>query len=249
MSAKGVALILGAGPGLGSALVRRFRAASFTVAAASRTLASKAAAAPGGGEFGADAGVKLFDVDASDEGSVAALVQRIESDLGPISFCCFNVGGAQSFGDRKPVTETELSSLEANWKAIAVGGFIAAKHVGKVMAARGAGTLVFTGATAALRGSALFAALAAPKFALRALTQSAARELAPQGVHVVHVIVDGVINVPGLGDKWPAAKEMAKVPGTLLEPDDMSQTYLALHEQPRSAWTYELELRPMREKY
>lgn len=166
-----------------------------------------------------------------------------------IDFCCFNVGGPGGFGSRKPVIETDLSALRGNWEAVTVGGFITAKVVGRAMAARGSGTLIFTGATASTRGSALFSTVAAPKAALRALSQSAARELAPQGVHVVHVIVDGVINVPGLGDSWPAAKEMAKVPGTLLEPDDMAITYMTLHEQPKSAWTYELELRPMREKY
>lgn len=243
--ASKVALIIGCGPGLGSALVRKFRSAGFLVAGASRSAASKADSS----EFRADGGVRLFDVDASSEDAVSALVGKVEAELGAINFCCFNVGGSASFGARKGVIDTELAALAANWQSTTVGGFICAKHVGRVMAARGAGTIVFTGATASMRGSALYSTVAAPKAALRALTQSAARELAPRGVHIVHVVVDGVINVPGLGERWPAAKEMALTPGTLLEPDDMATTYLALHEQPASAWTFELELRPMREKY
>lgn len=249
MSASKVALIIGVGPGLGSALVRKLRQASFVVAGCSRSAASKARSAPGGGEFGSDAGVKLFDVDAADESKVSELVRTVEADIGPISLAVFNVGGSGSFNDRKPVIETDLASMEANWRTIAVGGFSCLKHVGAAMAARGSGSIIITGATASMRGSALFARLAGPKAALRAISQSAARELAPRGVHIVHVVVDGVINVPGLFDSWPAARELAATPGTLLEPDDMAQTYLWLHEQPRSAWTFELELRPMREKY
>lgn len=244
MAAK-VALIIGCGPGLGSALVRKFRSAGFLVAGASRTAATKASTS----EFKADPAVKLFDLDASNEAAVESLVGKVEAEMGPINFACFNVGGSTSFGERKGVINTDLVALDANWQATAVGGFICAKHVGRVMAARGAGTIVFTGATASMRGSAMYSTVAAHKAALRALSQSAARELAPRGVHIVHVVVDGVINVPGLGDRWPAAKEMAKVPGTLLEPDDMAETYLSLHQQPCSAWTFELELRPMREKY
>ena len=249
MAAAKVALILGAGPGLGSALIRKLRQAQFIVAGASRSAASKASKTPGGGEFGSDPGVKLFDVDAGDEAKVSDLVHTVESTLGPISFCCFNVGGSGSFADRKPVIETDLAALEENWRTIAVGGFVCLKHVGAVMAARGSGSIIITGATASMRGGALFARLAGPKAALRAISQSASRELAPRGVHIVHVVVDGVINVPGLFDSWPAARELAATPGSLLEPDAMAQTYLWLHEQPPSAWTFELELRPMREKY
>lgn len=227
---KNVALIVGAGPQLGAAVARRFGEAGLVPVLSSRNaerLAALAQAIP-------DA--VAYPCDATDEGAVARMVADIEAERGPIDACVYNPGGG--FG-RTPVIEQTAARIEQVWRFTAFGGFLVGREVARRMVARRRGTIIFTGATASLRGGAGFAAFASGKFALRALAQSMARELQPQGIHVAHVVIDGIIGAPGggAGD------------GTRLDPDHIASTYAGLYFQGQSNWTHELDIRPWNEKW
>ena len=168
------------------------------------------------------------------------LFARVSSDLGEPDVVAFNAGAFV----HKGVLETESAEFERCWRIGCLGGFHVGKAAAEIMVRRGRGTLLFTGATASLRGGANFHNLAVPKFGLRALAQSMAREFGPSGVHVAHVIIDGQIlseRTAGLARERPE--------DALLAPDAIAGNYLALHRQPRSAWTHELDLRPWVEKF
>ncbi len=152
-----------------------------------------------------------------------------------------------------PVAETSAEDFEHSWRVGCLGGFFVGRAAARAMLDRGSGTIIFTGATASLRGGANFACLAVPKMGLRALAQSMARELGPQGIHVAHVIIDG-----GIASKRPrelpeAVKnldfESSQVPDSTMRPADIAESYLFLHRQPRDTWTHELDLRPWVEKF
>jgi NAD(P)-dependent dehydrogenase (short-subunit alcohol dehydrogenase family) len=173
-----------------------------------------------------------------------ALFDTIERDIGPIGVVVFNIGANVQFGIR----ETTARVFTKVWEMACFAGFLAGREAARVMVPRGAGTIVFTGATASLRGRDGFAAFAAAKHGLRALAQAMARELGPQGVHVAHVICDGAIDGvfirERLGDTGDLLRDDA-----ILKPDDIAQAYLWLHRQPRSAWSHEIDLRPWREQW
>lgn len=228
-SARPCALVVGVGPGLGAALARRFAKGGLAVAVVARRPERLAALAE-------EVGGRAYGCDAGDEAAVAALFRQIAGELGPLSLVAFNAGAFL----RQPVAETTAAEFERCWRASAFGGFLVGREAARAMLPQAMhpgrrSTILFTGATAALRGGANFAAFAAGKFGLRAVAQSMARELGPQGVHVAHVIVDGQI-----GD----AEEDAK-----LRPDAIAEAYWQLHQQPRSAWTHELDLRPWAERF
>ena len=185
MSGKQVAAIVGVGPGLGFALVRRFARAGMAVALAARTkerleqlLASEPAE-----------GAKAYACDATDKAAVDRLFTEVEQDLGAPEVVVFIAGAFRPGG----ILEIEPSEFEQCWRIGCLAGFLVGQAAARRMVAQGHGTILFTGATAALRGSARFANLAVPKFGLRALAQSMARELGPKGVHVAHVVIDGQI--------------------------------------------------------
>jgi NAD(P)-dependent dehydrogenase (short-subunit alcohol dehydrogenase family) len=224
MSKKDVALVVGVGPGLGAALVRRFAAGGMAVGAAARREERLR-------DLVHEAGGRTFACDATREDEVDALFRNLDASLGAPSLVVYNAGAFLP----RTVVETEAADFERCWRALCFGGFLVGRAAARAMVGRGAGTILFTGATASLRGSARFVNLAVGKFGLRALAQSMARELGPQGVHVAHVIIDGQIG-QAEGDRQ-------------LQPDAIAETYWHLHLQPRSAWTHEMDLRPWSEKF
>jgi len=230
---RAVAVIVGAGPGVGTALARRVAAAGMAVAMARRSAAKL-------DKLAAEIGGRAYACDATDGGAVEALFADVGRDLGPPALVVYNAGAYRPGG----ILEIDPRDFEECWRIGCLGGL----HVGQAalrrMAPAGAGTIIFTGATASLRGSAGFANLAVPKFGLRALAQSMAREFGPKGIHVAHVLIDGQI----AGER-PGYRPDERGADAVLAPAAIAESYLHLHEQPRSAWTQELDLRPFVEKF
>ena len=237
-------LIMGAGIGLGSGLARAFAAEGLTVCLARRernlpeleTLAQEIR--------GTGGAAHAFGVDARDEAQVAALVNAIEADIGPLEVVIFNIGANVRFSIR----DTTARVFRKVWEMAAFAGFLTGREAARVMAPRGRGTIIFTGATASVRGSAGFATFASAKHALRAVAQSMARELGPQGVHVAHTIIDGLVDGKFARENFADVEQRAGQ-DRILSPDDIAQTYVTLWRQPRSAWTHELDLRPWTETF
>jgi NAD(P)-dependent dehydrogenase (short-subunit alcohol dehydrogenase family) len=233
----GVALVVGAGEATGGAIARRFAREGYTACVTRRT-AHKLA--PLVAQIEAAGGrARAFASDARREEQVAELVQTIEREVGPIEVCVFNVGGNVRF----PIREMTARVYTKVWEMGALAGFLVGREAAKVMAPRGRGTILFTGATASLRGGKGFAAFAGAKHALRALAQSMARELGPEGIHVAHVVIDGGIDTPFIRENFPARYALKDRQG-ILDPEAIAETFWQLHRQPRSAWTHELDLRP-----
>ena len=236
------ALVIGAGDATGGAIARRFAREGF-VACVTRRTADKLQ--PLVNRIQADGGqARGFGSDARDETQMADLVAAIERDVGPIEVAVFNIGANVRFG----VTETTERVYRKVWEMGALAGFLMGREVARVMVPRGRGTILFTGATASVRGSAGFAAFAGAKHALRALAQSMARELGPQGIHVAHVVIDGAIDTAFIRDNFPERYALKEQDG-ILDPDAIAENYWQLHRQHRSAWTHELDLRPWLEKF
>jgi len=234
MSAN-VAVVVGAGPGLGSALCRRFAKGGMTVAAARR---HGDKARPLADEIGG----RAYTCDAAERQQVEDLFASVNRELGTPELVVFNAGTFQPGG----ILDISADQLAANWQTGCLGGFHVAQAAARAMLPRGRGTLIFTGATASLRGGKGFANLAVPKFGLRALAQSLARELWPQGIHVAHTLVDGQIKNEDRGGRYSEAERGADA---LLHPDAIAEAYWTLHQQPRNAWTHELDLRPWVEPF
>ena len=236
MSEGQTAIVTGVGPGLGIALVRCFAGAGIKVAIAARGEKQLKKLLPS--EYGDR--VRAYPTDVADEGQVAALFENAARDLGAPDLVVFNAGSYAPGG----ILDIEVEDLERCWRVGCLGGFLVGRAAARRMLPRGAGTILFTGATASLRGSANFINLAVPKFGLRALAQSMARELGPQGIHVAHTIIDGQIEADrkrNLPDE--------RGPDTRLKPEHIAETYLHIHRQPRTTWTHEVDLRPFVEKF
>jgi NAD(P)-dependent dehydrogenase (short-subunit alcohol dehydrogenase family) len=237
-----VALVVGAGDATGGAIARRFAREGF-VACLTRRSADKlqplvdAIVQAGGRAHG-------FVSDARKEEEVVALVETIERDIGPIEVLVFNIGANVPCN----VLEETARKYFKIWEMACFGGFLVGREVAKRMVSRQHGTIIFTGATASLRGSAGFAAFAGAKHALRALAQSMARELAPQNIHVAHVVIDGAIDTAFIRDNFPERYALKDTDG-ILNPEHIADNYWYLHTQPRDAWTHELDLRPWQEKW
>jgi NAD(P)-dependent dehydrogenase (short-subunit alcohol dehydrogenase family) len=234
---KKVALVIGAGDALGGAIARRFAKEGLVACVVRRngdklTPLVESIRAAGGEAF-------AFGVDARKEEQMVELVERIERDTGPIEVAVFNIGANVRFG----VRETTARVYFKVWEMGCFAGFLMGREVAKVMAPRQRGTILFTGATASLRGSAGFAAFAGAKHGLRALAQSMARELGPVGIHVAHTVIDGAIDTVFIRDNFPERYALKERQG-ILDPDAIAENYWRLHQQPRSAWTHELDLRP-----
>ncbi len=242
MSGHGVCCVIGAGDATGSAVARRFAREGYTVCVARRT---EAALKPLVDQITAEGGRALaFGLDARREDAVVNFFEHIEAQVGPVEVLVFNVGGNVRF----PVLETTAQKYFKVWEMCALAGFLAAREAARVMLPRGRGTLLFTGATASLRGAAGFSAFAGGKAALRALVQSMAREFGPQGLHVAHVIIDGLIDTPFAREHF--AQRVAEAgPEGILNPGHIAEAYWWLHSQPRDAWTFELDLRPSIERW
>jgi NAD(P)-dependent dehydrogenase (short-subunit alcohol dehydrogenase family) len=244
--ASPVALVIGAGDSTGGAIARRFARGGYTVCATRRSVDKlqpliERIQAEGGQAQG-------FASDARKEDEVVALVEQIESTIGPIEVLVFNIGAN---APSSILDETARRYFKI-WEMACMAGFLNGREVAKRMAAREGeghkGTIIFTGATASLRGSANFAAFAGAKHALRALAQSMARELGPRGIHVAHVIIDGAIDTAFIRENFPDRYALKDRDG-ILDPEHIADAYWMLHRQPRDAWTHELDLRPWMEKF
>ena len=242
MQAPKVCCVVGAGDATGAAVARRFVREGYTVCVARRTQAALAPLVESIRSAGGQA--HAHGLDARREEAVQAYVREVEETIGPIEVMVFNVGGNVRF----PILETTAQKYFKVWEMCAMAGFLVGREAARAMLPRGRGTLLFTGATASLRGAAGFAAFAGGKAALRALAQSMARELGPQGLHVAHVVIDGLIDTAFAREHF--AQRMADAgAGGVLDPAHIAEAYWWLHSQPRDAWTFELDLRPSVEKW
>ncbi len=238
-----VALVIGAGDATGGAIARRFARAGL-YACVTRRSADKLA--PLVARIEAEGGrARGFASDARKEEEVVALVDDIERDIGPIEVFVFNIGANVPCS----ILEETARKYHKIWEMACFAGFLSGREVAKRMVARGRGTILFTGATAGMRGSANFAAFSGAKFALRSLAQSMARELGPRGIHVAHVVVDGAIDTQFIRDTLPEMYAERLPRGGILDPDHIAENYWLLHAQPRDAWTHEMDLRPYMESW
>jgi len=237
-------LIVGAGDGVGSAIARAFAREGLAVCVTrrARNLESLEAVAA---SIRADGGeAHAFGVDARNEAEMIALIDRIETDIGPLEVVVFNIGANVRF----PVVETTAQVYSKVWEMAALAGFFTGREAARVMTPRGKGTILFTGATASTRGGAGFSAFAGAKAALRQLAQSLAREIGPKGIHVAHVVVDGMIDGTFARSIAPDIQTLLDE-DAILKPDEIARNYVWLHNQQRSAWTFELDLRPWKENW
>lgn len=219
-----IALIVGAGSGLSAALARLFAKEGMRVALAARDIRKLETLC---GQTGACA----YPCDATKPADVATLFTRIVSEIGALDLVVYNAGQRV----RGSIADVDAAAVQQSLMSLAYGGFLVAQHAARAFLQKGSGTLLFTGASASVKGYPKSAPFAMGKFALRGLAQALARELQPQNIHVGHVVIDGAI---GHSDD-----------DNRLDPDAIAQTYLQLHRQPRSTWSWEIELRPWRETF
>ena len=239
---SGVALVIGAGDSTGGAIAKRFAREGY-VACVTRRTADKLQ--PLVDEIKAAGGdARGFASDARKEEDVVALIEQIEREVGPIEVLVFNIGANVPCS----ILEETARKYFKIWEMACFSGFLNAREVARRQVARGRGTILFTGATAGLRGSAGFAAFAGAKHALRALAQSMARELGPRGIHVAHVVVDGAIDTEFIRSNFPERYALKDRQG-ILDPEHIADVYWQIHNQPRDAWTHETELRPWLESW
>ena len=242
MEDKKAVLVIGAGDATGGAIARRFAREGY-IACVTRRSAGKLAPlvdaikATGGDAHG-------FASDARKEEEMVALVQKIETEIAPIEVAIFNIGANVRYG----ITETTARVYYKVWEMACFGGFLMGREAAKVMLTRGRGTIIFTGATASLRGREGFAAFAGAKHALRALAQSMARELWPKGIHVAHPVVDGAIDTAFIRKNFPGRYATLAQDG-IVNPDHIADMYWQIHKQPRDAWTHETDIRPWMESW
>lgn len=239
--AKRSVLVVGAGDATGGAIARRFAREGLAAVVTRRELPSlepllQQIRADGGEAHG-------FGSDARIEEEVVALFEKIETEIAPLDAVIFNIGANVNF----PIRETTSRVYRKVWEMAAFAGFLAGREAAKVMAPRKRGTIIFTGATASIRGASGFSAFSGAKFALRSLAQSMARELGPEGIHVAHTIIDGAIDTEWIAKNFPQRYAL-KEQGGILNPEHIADAYWMLHAQPRDAWTHELDLRPWMEK-
>ena len=244
MSVSPAAVIIGAGDATGGAIARAFAAEGLTacVNRRSRNAEQLEKLAQSIRDNGHKA--RAFPGDARDEAEMVALFDRVEAEVGPIEVAVFNIGANVQF----PIVETTTRVYTKVWEMACLGGFLMGREAARHMIPRGRGTILFTGATASIRGGSGYAAFPGAKAALRMLAQSMARELGPKGIHVAHTVIDGGIDTEFIKGRHPAFDE-AKAAELILSPEAIAANYVMLHKQPRSAWTHELDLRPWGEKW
>ena len=236
------ALVIGAGDGTGGAIAARFAREGFVACPVRRT-ADKLEPLVRAIE-GAGGRVRPYGRDARKEEQMVALIDEIERDVGPIEVAVFNVGANVPAS----ILEETARKYFKIWEMACFGGFLMGREVARRMVPRGRGTIIYTGATASVRGSANFAAFAGAKHALRALAQSMARELGPRGIHVAHVVIDGAIDTEFIRTAFPETYAR-KDHGGILDPAHIAEHFWMLHTQPRDTWTFELDLRPWTETW
>ncbi len=242
MSRDKLALIIGAGDATGGAVARRFAREGFISCVTRR---KKESLAPLVESIEAEGGKALaFGCDARSEDATIQLFEKLERDVGDVEVVVFNIGANVFFS----ITATSERVYRKVWEMGALAGFLAGREAAKAMLPRKRGTIIFTGATASVRGGSGFSAFAGAKFALRALAQSMARELGPQGIHVAHTIIDGAIDTDFIRSTFPDVYAR-KEEGGILNPEHIAEQYWQLHQQPRDCWTQELDLRPWMETF
>ena len=239
MSTGEVVLVIGAGNATGGAIARRFAREGYraVVTRRARHLDQLEALAARIRDDGGEA--HAFGVDAREEDEMVPFVERVEREIGPIAVAVYNIGANVRF----PVVETTTRVFRKVWEMACYGGFLLGREAARHMVPRGRGTILFTGATASVRGGDGYSAFAAGKHGLRAVAQSMARELGPKNVHVAHIVIDGAIDTEFISDMFPERYAL-RDRGGILDPEAIAENYWNLHLQPRNAWTHELDLRP-----
>ena len=243
--AQKVAILVGAGDAIGAAVARRFTKGGYTVCICRRDAAKSQALVD---ELTTDGRkIHAFSVDARQEAEVQALFVRVEKEIGPIEVCLFNAGSNVN----KPLTETTEKLFFKAWELACYAGFLVGREAARVMVPRGRGTILFTGATASLRGGQGFAAFAAAKFGLRGVAQAMARELGPKNIHVVHLIIDAAVDSDAIRARFKASgREVDNIPpDSLTKTASIAESYWFAHQQSRDGWTHELDLRPAAETW
>jgi NAD(P)-dependent dehydrogenase (short-subunit alcohol dehydrogenase family) len=237
-----VAVIVGAGDAIGSAITRKFARRGLTVCALRR---NGDKLAPLVDELRSEGHrVHAYSCDARREEQIVERFAAIEKDIGDIEVVVFNIGANVPMG----ILDTDSRKFFKIWEMACFAGFLTGREAARIMCARQRGTILFTGATASVRGAAGFAAFASAKHGLRALAQSMARELGPQNIHVAHVVIDAAVDTQWIMDTIPQAAALKANDG-IVDPNDLAANYVMLHEQPRNAWTFELDLRPWIERW
>ena len=238
------AIIIGAGVSTGSAITRKFAEMGYHVCPVrrERNFSELEKLANGIKEAGYSA--TPFGVDARDEDAIAKLFKEVEENIAPIDVVVFNPGANVFF----PIEDTTARVYKKVWEMAAFAGFLTGREAAKYMKKIGHGSIFFTGATASIRGGAGFSAFSGAKFALRSLSQSMARELGPQGIHVAHFIIDGAIDTPFIKENFPDTYALKEKDG-ILQPKEIAEAYWNIHVQHPSAWTQEMDLRPYMEKF
>jgi len=241
-----VALLVGAGDAIGAAVARRFATGGYKVCIARRDAEKSNALIEE--LIGQGAEVHAYSVDARNEEAVQALFANVEASVGPIEVCLFNAGS----NINKPILETSQKLFFRAWELACSAGFLVGREAASYMLKRGRGSMLFTGATASLRGGSGFAAFAAAKFGLRAVAQAMARELGPKNIHVAHLIIDAGVDSPEIHRRLQALQgiDASKLPeNSLVDTSSIAEAYWYIHHQTPDAWTHELDLRPGVEKW
>ena len=237
------ALIIGAGEGNGAAIAKRFAREGYVACVVRRHLEPLQQLVSEIEAVGGQA--RAFAVDARKEEAVIALVDQIEREIGPLEVLVFNAGANVP----SSILDETAQKYFKIWEMACFAGFLSAREAAKRMVTRGRGTILFTGATASMRGGAKFAAFSGAKHALRALAQSMARELGPRGIHVGHVVIDGMVDTAFIRDNFPQVYAERMPKEGIMQPENIAENYWHLHSQPRDAWTFELDLRPYMETW
>ena len=240
----GAAVIIGAGDATGGAIARAFAAQGLSACVNRRARNADALEALAQSIRDAGHQARAFPADARIEEEMIALFDTVEAEVGPVEVAVFNIGANVNF----PIRDMTTRVYSKVWEMACLSGFLMGREAARRMVPRGSGTILFTGATASLRGGKGFAAFSGAKAALRMLAQSMARELGPDGVHVAHVVIDGAIDTDFIRQRYPDF-DAAKAKDLILSPEAIAANYVMLHNQPRSAWTHELDLRPWGETW
>jgi NAD(P)-dependent dehydrogenase (short-subunit alcohol dehydrogenase family) len=241
-----VALLVGAGDAIGAAVARRFATGGFKVCIARRDASKSQGLIDELNAAGAD--VRAYSVDARKEEEVQRLFTEVERSVGPIEVCLFNAGSNVS----KPLLDTTEKLFFKAWELACYAGFLVGREAARYMLERGRGTILFTGATASVRGSKGFAAFSSAKFGLRAVAQAMARELGPKNIHVVHLLIDAGVDSEEIHRRYKAQRgiDAADIPeDSLTKTSSIAEAYWFMHGQSKDGWTHELDLRPAVEKW
>jgi len=241
-----VAILVGAGDAIGAAVARRFANGGYTVCICRRDAAKSQRLVDELRSAGRD--IHAFSVDARQESEVQDLFAKVEKEVGPIEVCLFNAGSNVN----KPLIETTEKLFFKAWELACYAGFLVGREAARVMVPRGHGAILFTGATASIRGGKGFVAFSSAKFGLRAVAQAMARELGPKNIHVIHLIIDAGVDSEAIHARLKAAsgieaKDIA--PDSLTKTDSIAEAYWFAHQQSKDGWTHELDLRPAVEKW